>query len=402
MSPDATVIVMVGLPARGKTYTARKLARYLQWQGYAARVFNVGNYRRMRLGSNQPAAFFDPTNADGVSARRAMAEAALNDVFAWLQNDGQIAIYDATNATRARREWVRIQCEAMGVRVVFVESICHDQSIIESNILETKLLSPDYIGADPGTAVDDFRARIRFYERSYEPIADDNLSYVKLIDAGRQVVANRIQGFLLGRLVNYLMNLHIAPRTIWLTRHGESDFNSRGLIGGDSALSEAGRAYAKALAEFLPGQITTSTPTVWTSTLQRTLETARGLPWESLPLRALDEIDAGTCDGLSYGEIAERFPAEYAARQADKLRYRYPRGESYLDVIDRLNPVIVNLERKRKPLVIIAHQAVLRALYAYLADRTPEECVRLEIPLHTVIKLIPKAYGVEESRYRLI
>ena len=45
------VLVMVGLPARGKTHIARRAARYLTWLGYRTRVFNVGNYRRERLGT---------------------------------------------------------------------------------------------------------------------------------------------------------------------------------------------------------------------------------------------------------------------------------------------------------------------------------------------------------------
>ena len=40
------VICMVGLPARGKTYIAKKLARYLTWVGMKTKVFNVGEYRR--------------------------------------------------------------------------------------------------------------------------------------------------------------------------------------------------------------------------------------------------------------------------------------------------------------------------------------------------------------------
>ena len=66
-------IVMVGLPARGKTYTAKKLARYLLWLGYNAQVFNVGNYRRSRLGAHQTHEFFDPHNEAGVNARRELA-----------------------------------------------------------------------------------------------------------------------------------------------------------------------------------------------------------------------------------------------------------------------------------------------------------------------------------------
>jgi 6-phosphofructo-2-kinase / fructose-2,6-biphosphatase 2 len=50
------------------------------------------------------------------------------------------------------------------------------------------------------------------------------------------------------------MNIHITPRTIYLTRHGESEFNVMGKIGGDSALSERGRQYAAALAKFINDQ----------------------------------------------------------------------------------------------------------------------------------------------------
>ena len=36
-------LVMVGLPARGKTHMARRVARYLRWLGVRTKVFNVGN-----------------------------------------------------------------------------------------------------------------------------------------------------------------------------------------------------------------------------------------------------------------------------------------------------------------------------------------------------------------------
>jgi 6-phosphofructo-2-kinase/fructose-2,6-biphosphatase len=46
----------------------------------------------------------------------------------------------------------------------------------------------------------------------------------------------------------------------------------------------------------------------------------------------LNEINAGDFDGLSYEDIAEMDPVEFAKRDQDKLRYRYPNGESYIDV----------------------------------------------------------------------
>jgi len=32
---------------------------------------------------------------------------------------------------------------------------------------------------------------------------------------------------------------------------------------------------------------------------------------------------------LTYEDIEEKYPEEYAAREASKLTYRYPSGESY-------------------------------------------------------------------------
>ncbi len=170
---------------------------------------------------------------------------------------------------------------------------------------------------------------------------------------------------------------------------------------------------------------------VWTSTLRRTIQTARplGAAWPQVQWRALDEIDAGACEGLTYDEIKSGMPAEYAARLQDKLRYRYPRGESYLDVIQRLEPVIIEIERQRSPVLIVAHQAVLRCLvrsacaararasahaaaddvprvrrlqYAYFMSRRVEEVPHLDMPLHTVIRLTPSSYGVQEEWIELL
>jgi broad specificity phosphatase PhoE/predicted kinase len=394
------VLVMVGLPARGKTYTARKLARYLNWRGMSAKVFNVGNYRRRLLGSTQPHRFFDPSNPDGVAARSRMATAALDDLLDWMADGGNVGIYDATNGTRERRQLVLSRCQAAGWMVIFVESVCNDDAIIDSNVRQTKLSSPDYVDSEPDTAVRDFRQRIAEYEKAYEPVTED-YSYIRIEDVGRHVVAHRLRGYLPGRLLSFLMNLHIAPRPIFITRHGQSNFNLEDRVGGDSGLTDAGRGYAQNLASWVETHVQHDALQVWTSTLRRAKETAAPLGRETVPWRVLDEIEAGICDGLTYGEIAERYPAEFAARADDKLTYRYPRGESYQDVIARLDPVIVELERQKTPVLVIAHQAVLRALYAYFVDRPAVEVPHLKVPLHTVIELLPRTYGCDEERYPL-
>jgi broad specificity phosphatase PhoE len=59
---------------------------------------------------------------------------------------------------------------------------------------------------------------------------------------------------------------------------------------------------------------------------------------------------------MTYAEIKERFPRETKLRKEDKLSYRYPRGESYLDVLQRLEPLIQEIERHRESLLIVGHQ----------------------------------------------
>ncbi|HZO14365.1 MAG TPA: 6-phosphofructo-2-kinase/fructose-2,6-bisphosphatase [Polyangiaceae bacterium] len=397
-----SAFVMVGLPARGKSFIARKIARYLSWLGFPTRVFNVGSYRREHLGDYAGHRFFDPDNAEGVAARQRLASMALNDMLAWLGAEGRVAIFDATNTTRARRKWVADQCKEAGVDVTFIEIIGDDPETVDANIRATKLRSPDYAGMSEERQVVDFRARIAHYERMYEPIDEEHLSYVKLIDGGRQVIVNRMEGYIPARVVAYLMNLRPTQRTIWLTRHGESVSNVLGRIGGDAELSERGSDFAKRLAEHFRSRRDIERLVVWTSSLQRTILTSEPLGAPAIAWRALDEIDAGVCDGMTYEEIRERLPAEFAARQADKLRYRYPGGESYEDIVQRLDPLIAELERRPEPLLVIAHQAVLRALYCYLIGETVQRCPFLEIPLHTLIELTPTAYGCDERRVPLL
>jgi signal recognition particle GTPase len=70
LAKTPTVICMVGLPARGKTYISRKLARYLNWIGVPTKVFNVGEYRREAFQNYASKEFFDPENKEFVEIRK--------------------------------------------------------------------------------------------------------------------------------------------------------------------------------------------------------------------------------------------------------------------------------------------------------------------------------------------
>jgi 6-phosphofructo-2-kinase/fructose-2,6-biphosphatase 2 len=94
--------------------------------------------------------------------------------------------------------------------------------------------------------------------------------------------------------------------------------------------------------------------------------------YNQLQWKALDELDSGVCDGLTYAEIKEQYPEDFAARDDDKYNYRYRGGESYRDVVIRLEPIIMELERSEN-ILIVTHQAVLRCIYAYFKEKNQSE-----------------------------
>lgn len=330
----------------------------------------------------------------------------MDDMIAWMQEGGQVGIFDATNSSSNRRNMLMKMAEGK-CKIIFLETICNDRQIIERNIRLKIQQSPDYAEeTDFEAGYRDFKMRLDNYEKMYEPVNEG--SYIKMIDMasgkGGQIQVNNLGGYLPGRIVFFLVNAHLTPRPILLTRHGESRDNVRGRIGGDPVLSEKGELYAKKLANFVKKRFQNErAASIWTSTLQRTILSANPIAgFPKVQWRALDEINAGVCDGMTYEEIKKNMPDEYESRKKDKLRYRYPRGESYLDVIQRLEPVIIELERQRAPVVVVSHQAVLRALYAYFADRPLKEIPHLEMPLHTIIEIQMGVTGVQEKRYKLM
>lgn len=397
------VIAMVGLPARGKTYIAKKLTRYLNWIGINTKVFNVGEYRRQATEAYKSHDFFRADNAQAMAIRSKCALDALEDMCKWLENYGEVAVYDATNTTYERRRLIyNVVCERFGFKLFFVESYCDDPKIIEANIREVKINSPDYRGMNKEDALLDFVHRIEHYKACYQPldeVQEKNYSFMKIFNTGQKVVVHRHEGHIQSRVVYYLMNIHIMPRSIYLTRHGESTLNLKGRIGGDADLSDRGREYAVALAKFIKAQ---NIPRlrVWTSQLKRTIQTASGIDAPQERWKALNEIDAGICEEMTYEEIQEKFPEEFSARDQDKFHYRYPRGESYEDLVARLEPVIMELERQENVLVV-AHQAVLRCLLAYFLDKNSEETPYVHVPLHAIVQLVLTARCTEMCQYTL-
>lgn len=391
------VIAMVGLPARGKTFISKKLSRYLNWIGISTRVFNLGEYRRHATSAYKSHEFFRSDNEEAMTIRNKCAQQALDDACQWLlsESGGSVAVFDATNSTVERRELIHdIVVKHHKFKLFFIESICDDPKIVAQNIKEVKVSSPDYVNMNTDLVLNDFLKRIEHYQDRYQTLdeyQEKYLSFIKIYNTGTKVVVFNNEGHLQARIVYYLMNIHITPRTIYLTRHGESEYNLKGLIGGDSVLSNRGKLFAKSLSNYINDEKIDGLR-VWTSWMKRAIQTVEDIDAPQERWKALNEIDAGTCEEMKYTEIKVKYPEEFKARDENKFSYRYPKGESYEDLVARLEPVIMELERQENVLVV-SHQAVIRCLMAYFLDKSAQELPYLEVPLHSVIKLTPVAYG---------
>jgi 6-phosphofructo-2-kinase/fructose-2,6-biphosphatase 2 len=155
---------------------------------------------------------------------------------------------------------------------LWIETIGNEnyEEITDKHFTELKN-SPDFIDKE------DYLNRMAYYTNSYEKVGDNEGSYIKVYGEGRSLSIHEIHGFLRSKIVSFVMNLQPNSKAIYIARHGESDFNVRGLVGGDSGLSQRGVEFSTALSEFLYsdelGEDQIEDLCIWTSTMRRARDT---------------------------------------------------------------------------------------------------------------------------------
>ncbi|KAK2048806.1 6-phosphofructo-2-kinase [Colletotrichum somersetense] len=415
-------IVMVGLPARGKTHICVSLARYLGWLGVKTRIFHLGDYRRATVGKGGivPEDYFFPdASPQSVILRQKILKKCREDIYSWLNHEnGQVAIYDAVNPTAAGRRALAKELGKHDVQTLFIESYVNDEGILRENARNVKISSPDFAGMDPDEAAKLYLRRIDMKIPVFETMEEKELNYIKMINAGQKFFYNNVSfGYLSHRIVFYLTNLHIKSRTTYFVRAGVT--TEEDSYKADAPLSEEGMAYAARMSETLlkhreqeraalverGGPDVPLRPlSVWTSTRCRTVQTADYLKKKGFKVRQrsqMSQINPGVCEKMSERAIRHIYPEEVEKHELDPYHHRYPRAESYHDLAVRLEPIILELEREQSDLLIIAHESVLRVLYAYLMHCATMDIPVLKFPRDEIIEIIPAAYQNEAKRIHI-
>jgi 6-phosphofructo-2-kinase/fructose-2,6-biphosphatase 4 len=197
---------------------------------------------------------------------------------------------------------------------------------------------------DPDDAAKLYLKRIDMKIPYFETMAESDLNYVKMINAGERIEYNNVTfGYLSHRIVFYLMNLHIKSRHTFFARAGTSSQEDNYKT--DAHLSDEGRDYAKKMADTLlkhreseraaliasGGSDAPLKPlTIWTSTRKRTVETAEALGKRGFKVRQrsqMSQLNPGVCEKLSENAIRRLYPEEVALHEQDPYHHRYPRAE---------------------------------------------------------------------------
>lgn len=380
---------MVGLPGRGKSTICSKLAEGLALDGQSVRIFNNGDVRRALLGRDSAQAdFYDSSNEEGRYQRERIMDVNIEEARAFLAGGGNVAILDATNVSRARRE--RLERAFADYPLLFVECLNDEPEILEAGI-QRKARLPEFSGLSQEEAERSFRQRIDFYARRYDTLSEE-ANFIKLDSLKNRILGERVHDI---PFYNTIRDILVSDwvRTLFLARHGESVFNVENRIGGDSPLTPKGVAQANALAEHFRA---IDIPYIFISPRLRSAQTVEPLlklkPNATvITLPELDEINVGVCDSMRYSDVRSAMPREFLKRVKDKYHYVYPRGEGYVTLKHRVEQGLKKalfLSGNLPNILVVGHQAVNRMILSSFLFRRTEDVPYIYIPQNQYFRIV--------------
>lgn len=178
-----------------------------------------------------------------------------------------------------------------------------------------------------------------------------------------------------------------------LVRHGESEWNERGLWTGltDIGLTEKGKEQARIAGEKLKGLSIDLAFTSALSRVKQTLDEIKGVLGIDVPTienAALNERDYGVYTGKNKWEIQKEVGEEQFQAIRRGWDVQIQNGESLKNVYERVVPYyqseILPKLKEGKNVLIVAHGNSLRALTKYLENISDEDISKLEIAVGEV------------------
>jgi len=187
--------------------------------------------------------------------------------------------------------------------------------------------------------------------------------------------------------------------TLLLIRHGENDFLKQGRLPGhlpDIHLNARGREQAAALAETLQAQPIRA---IYSSPLERAVETAEPLAQalgQPIQLRpGLLDTDVGEWQGLHLRKLRKLLMWKQVQEQPST--FRFPGGESFLEIQERLVSEIESIRRAHKHrdmLAVFFHADPIKLVLAHFLGLPLDNFQKLRVAAGSVsILMVGKSGG---------
>ena len=202
--------------------------------------------------------------------------------------------------------------------------------------------------------------------------------------------------------------------TLILVRHGESEWNRAGRIQGqvNSPLTDLGINQAKAIRDHLSGILLNQEFEIYTSPLDRAIQTAeiiaQGIDHPSSKIiidERLNDFSLGEISGtFGWDKVAEIFPEQAQLRLQDPMRFHPSGGESGAEFEARLRSLLEDLMDEGTLKLMVSHGIVNKFIRGILKNLSGKEMVqlgesqntiyRLEEGEETEIKILPSNRGI--------
>lgn len=166
-----------------------------------------------------------------------------------------------------------------------------------------------------------------------------------------------------------------------LLRHGEPDETVRGRCYGrlDPGLSARGREQIRRAWRLVANQTPSA---IYCSPCRRAIESAALRPADSLAVTVDDrlrEIDFGAFEGLTYQDVAGRYPETYEQWMTEPATVTFPGGENFAMLCARVCAALEQVRRDYpgKTVVMVSHGGVNRAALGDALDLDRRRVFRL-------------------------
>ena len=185
--------------------------------------------------------------------------------------------------------------------------------------------------------------------------------------------------------------------TLILVRHGESEWNRAGRIQGqvNSPLTDLGINQAKATRDYLSGILLNQQLEIYTSPLDRALQTAeiiaQGIEYPSRKIiieERLNDFNLGEISGtFGWDKVAEIFPEQAQLRLQDPMRFHPSGGESGAEFEARLRSLLEDLMDDGTLKLMVSHGIVNKFIRGILKNLSGKEMVELGESQNTIYRL---------------